>query len=210
MPIKRDTHTKTYILIFNIAVKINCTPITYLCNTMTESALQRLKTLAAAAKYDVSCSSSGTVRRNNGAGVGNTVGGIGICHSFAADGTEQSKAVTYHNLTDRWYLILPESWDNRFTVRQTSSGSVRATTFFAIWDQSIGEELLTIYTLTGTDREAQAAKSGRSILRRRSGADTVYAVSFAEGYDQWPWSVEREALAERFNVIVNRWSMGEN
>lgn len=131
-------------------------------------------------------------------------------HSFAADGTEQSKAVTYHNLTDRWYLILPESWDNRFTVRQTSSGSVRATTFFAIWDQSIGEELLTIYTLTGTDREAQAAKSGRSILRRRSGADTVYAVSFAEGYDQWPWSVEREALAERFNVIVNRWSMGEN
>ena len=43
-----------------------------------------------------------------------------------------------------------------------------------------------------------------------SGADTVYAVSFAEGYDQWPWSVEREALAERFNVIVNRWSMGEN
>lgn len=53
---------------------------------MTESALQRLQTLAAAAKYDVSCSSSGTVRRNNGAGVGNTVGGIGICHSFADDG----------------------------------------------------------------------------------------------------------------------------
>ena len=53
---------------------------------MTESALERLKTLAAAAKYDVSCSSSGTVRRNNGAGVGNTVGGVGICHSFADDG----------------------------------------------------------------------------------------------------------------------------
>ena len=46
---------------------------------MTESVLNRLQTLAAAAKYDVSCSSSGTVRRNNGAGVGNTVGGIGIC-----------------------------------------------------------------------------------------------------------------------------------
>ena len=53
---------------------------------MTESVLNRLQTLAAAAKYDVSCSSSGTVRRNNGAGVGNTVGGIGICHSFADDG----------------------------------------------------------------------------------------------------------------------------
>lgn len=53
---------------------------------MTESALNRLQTLAAAAKYDVSCSSSGTVRRNNGAGFGNTVGGVGICHSFADDG----------------------------------------------------------------------------------------------------------------------------
>lgn len=38
------------------------------------------------AKYDVSCSSSGTERRNTSGGVGNTVGGIGICHSFAADG----------------------------------------------------------------------------------------------------------------------------
>lgn len=53
---------------------------------MNDSMLHRLKVLAAAAKYDVSCSSSGTVRRNNGRGVGNTVGGVGVCHSFAADG----------------------------------------------------------------------------------------------------------------------------
>ena len=42
--------------------------------------------MAESAKYDVSCSSSGTVRRNVKGGVGNTVGGIGICHSFAEDG----------------------------------------------------------------------------------------------------------------------------
>ena len=53
---------------------------------MTQATLEKLKILAAAAKYDVSCSSSGTVRRNDGKGVGNTVGGVGICHSFAADG----------------------------------------------------------------------------------------------------------------------------
>lgn len=53
---------------------------------MTETTLEKLRILAEAAKYDVSCSSSGTVRRNNGKGVGNTVGGVGICHSFAADG----------------------------------------------------------------------------------------------------------------------------
>lgn len=54
---------------------------------MTEKTLEKLRILAESAKYDVSCSSSGTVRRNSGSGgVGNTVGGIGICHSFADDG----------------------------------------------------------------------------------------------------------------------------
>ncbi len=54
---------------------------------MTEATLNKLKILAEAAKYDVSCSSSGTVRRGRkGDGVGNTVGGVGICHSFADDG----------------------------------------------------------------------------------------------------------------------------
>ena len=54
---------------------------------MTEATLEKLKILAAAAKYDVSCSSSGTVRRYvSKQGVGNTVGGVGICHSFADDG----------------------------------------------------------------------------------------------------------------------------
>lgn len=60
--------------------------VPYICIVMTESVIERLKILAGAAKYDVSCSSSGTVRRNNGKGVGNTVGGIGVCHSFADDG----------------------------------------------------------------------------------------------------------------------------
>lgn len=53
---------------------------------MSPNVLEKLKILAESAKYDVSCSSSGTVRKNNGQGVGNTVGGVGICHSFAEDG----------------------------------------------------------------------------------------------------------------------------
>ncbi|MDL2241517.1 putative DNA modification/repair radical SAM protein [Bacteroidales bacterium OttesenSCG-928-L03] len=53
---------------------------------MNRNIFDKLKTLAEAAKYDVSCSSSGTVRNNPGKGLGNTVGGIGICHSFTEDG----------------------------------------------------------------------------------------------------------------------------
>ncbi len=49
------------------------------------SVTEKLKILADAAKYDVSCSSSGSSRRNDGTGIGNTLA-AGICHSFAADG----------------------------------------------------------------------------------------------------------------------------
>ena len=47
--------------------------------------MEKLGILSDAAKYDVSCSSSGVGRKGDGTGIGNTVAG-GICHSFGADG----------------------------------------------------------------------------------------------------------------------------
>ena len=46
---------------------------------------EKLRILGDAAKFDVSCSSSGVDRKNNGKGIGNSQA-CGICHSFAADG----------------------------------------------------------------------------------------------------------------------------
>ncbi|MCU4491027.1 putative DNA modification/repair radical SAM protein [Acinetobacter guillouiae] len=51
---------------------------------MTERIREKLKILADAAKYDVSCSSSGSNRKNKDSGLGNT--GAGICHSYTEDG----------------------------------------------------------------------------------------------------------------------------
>ena len=45
---------------------------------------EKLKILAAGAKYDASCSSSGSKRKNEN-GIGNATYS-GICHSFASDG----------------------------------------------------------------------------------------------------------------------------
>lgn len=49
---------------------------------------QKLEILADAAKYDASCSSSGTQKRDsrNGKGVGSTMGRGGICHAYTPDG----------------------------------------------------------------------------------------------------------------------------
>ncbi len=49
---------------------------------------RKLEILADAAKYDASCASSGTERRDSsdGKGIGSTAPGMGICHSYAPDG----------------------------------------------------------------------------------------------------------------------------
>ncbi len=46
---------------------------------------EKLKILADAAKYDVSCSSSGSKRNNTNKGLGDATG-MGICHSYTEDG----------------------------------------------------------------------------------------------------------------------------
>ncbi len=52
---------------------------------MNPIVFDKLKLLAEAAKYDVSCASSGTTRKNTTKGIG-SASGWGICHSFTEDG----------------------------------------------------------------------------------------------------------------------------
>ena len=55
-----------------------------LCYTVPMIAERTLKLLTESAKYDVSCSSSGSGRKNEG-GIGNGMPD-GCCHSFTPDG----------------------------------------------------------------------------------------------------------------------------
>lgn len=91
---------------------------------MNDNVLEKLKVLAESAKYDVSCSSSGTVRKNKAGGLGNTVGGMGICHSFTEDGRCVSLLkimLTNYCIYDCAYCINRRSNDIRratFTVQE--------------------------------------------------------------------------------------------
>ena len=94
-------------------------------------------------------------------------------------------------------------------MRQVNtSATVHATEFYGVRGSVVGEKLMTIYTFTGTDREAQAAKPGRSILRLQG--ETIYAVSYTDYYADWLYEVDAAEIAERFRVIVKQMSMGEN
>ncbi|HEU4470538.1 MAG TPA: putative DNA modification/repair radical SAM protein [Flavisolibacter sp.] len=52
---------------------------------VTDRVIEKLSILADAAKYDVSCASSGSKRKNENKGLGNAEG-MGICHAFTEDG----------------------------------------------------------------------------------------------------------------------------
>ena len=86
---------------------------------MTEETLNKLRILTESAKYDVSCSSSGTVRANRGQGVGNTVGGVGICHSFADDG----RCISLLKVMLTNYCM----YDCAYCINRTSNDIPRAT-----------------------------------------------------------------------------------
>ncbi|MFN3892246.1 MAG: putative DNA modification/repair radical SAM protein [Beijerinckiaceae bacterium] len=81
----------------------------------------RLAILADAAKYDASCASSGSTRRNSRSGGIGSTGGMGICHSYAPDGRCISLLkilLTNHCVYDCLYCVNRVSSDTpraRFT-----------------------------------------------------------------------------------------------
>jgi putative DNA modification/repair radical SAM protein len=90
---------------------------------MDDRITEKLKILADAAKYDVSCSSSGGKRKNDNKGLGNAEG-MGICHSYTEDGRCVSLLkilLTNHCIFDCAYCVTRKSNDIKraaFTVQE--------------------------------------------------------------------------------------------
>ena len=80
---------------------------------INEKTLEKIRILTDAAKYDVSCSSSGSSQRNLNKGIGSATSS-GICHSFTADGRCVSLfkiMMTNHCIYDCAYSINRKSND---------------------------------------------------------------------------------------------------
>ena len=87
---------------------------------------QKLAILSDAAKYDASCASSGTTRRDaRGGGLGSTEGS-GICHAYTPDGRCISLLkilMTNFCIFDCAYCINRRSSNVRRACRSTASGA---------------------------------------------------------------------------------------
>ncbi len=89
---------------------------------MSDRITEKLSILADAAKYDVSCASSGSNRKNENKGLGDT--GTGICHAYTEDGRCVSLLkilLTNHCIFDCAYCVSRKSNDVKraaFTVQE--------------------------------------------------------------------------------------------
>ena len=87
-----------------------------------ERITEKLNILADAAKYDVSCASSGSKRKNENKGLGNASNGI--CHSYTEDGRCVSLLkilLTNHCIFDCAYCVSRKTNDIQraaFTVQE--------------------------------------------------------------------------------------------
>lgn len=88
--------------------------------------LQKLEILADAAKYDASCASSGTAKRNSKSGGIGSTEGMGICHAYAPDGRCISLLkilLTNHCIFDCHYCVNRKSSNvrrARFTPQEVA------------------------------------------------------------------------------------------
>lgn len=129
-------------------------------------------------------------------------------YNFDENGAAGRSVITYHNLTDNWYLLIPDEWDSRFTVVQDNSNAgEHATRFYSISGRSADKLLFTIYSLTGDNRETQATRGDRVILRRQFSA--VYALEMGKDFETWRYSIKTQELIGRFSAITTQWNAGE-
>ena len=123
-------------------------------------------------------------------------------YTMTIDGGEVDKMHTFHNYDGGWYFILDSDQAHRTLVTQESS-----TYAFYLWDESFtnAQKLLTIYALTGSDREEAALADGRFILHRGDGVN--YCAKMEEIVAQN--GITQEDLIDHFRLIQLEWKTGE-
>ena len=129
--------------------------------------------------------------------------------SFDAAGAAIRVLSTYHAIEDGWYLQLPDGWADTICVGRSSSADEASVTFYMgdSREQSY-TPVLRITTLSGSNRERLAVRTGRFILGRNDGV--IYAGELLKGNEGWADGVTEDEVRNAFSLIAPEWSAGDN
>ena len=123
---------------------------------------------------------------------------------FDSRGRSSLRCVTYHCTVDGWYLVLPDGWAGRITAARDdglSNRGERAVVFYH-WLGGEYQPFLTVYRLTGNNRQARANLAGRFTLA--SDSSTIYCAALDPSV--WNSGTDEDDLKKRFSIITAEWS----
>lgn len=128
--------------------------------------------------------------------------------SYGIDGSAQTALSTYHNTDDGWYLVLPGEWTDRIAVTRIQVGGNETVVTMTLrgTPQAAPQEFLSIWTMSGENRESRAVGDGRFVLSRRGAA--TFAAKLLPGAEAL--GLTEESLRARFNLITREWLPGDN
>ncbi len=123
-------------------------------------------------------------------------------YAMRSDGSTVDKLYTYYDSAGGWYLKLDARLAPRISVRCLGN-----TYEFYVWneDYSAVRKLMTIYTLTGQNREEQSISDGRFVLLKTD--SVIYSASLETA--AVGGQITQESLIRSFSLIHRDWNTGE-
>jgi len=123
-------------------------------------------------------------------------------YAMDAAGREVDRMYSFHDFAGGWYLELDAAWAHRISVTQEGG-----TYMFSLWDEAFREteKIMTVYVLTGSQRESTAAQDGRFLLYR--GDEVLYAAEVEDAASDY--GITKESMVYSFHLIHKDWKTGE-
>lgn len=125
-------------------------------------------------------------------------------YTYRINGKIAKQLTTYHNYSDGWYIILPDTISANFTIRrEDSAAGERTVVLSTVSDGSTIHDFLKIYSLTGDSKEERAAQAERFVILEES--ETIYCAQLI-GKNTL---ISQDELKESFKIIRSEWLSGE-
>lgn len=124
---------------------------------------------------------------------------------FNAQGRPHSALTTYHNVTDGWFFIVPESWTDRLVIsRKDAISADERGVAFSLWqgDDQEAKTFMVLYKFTGTNQQSRATMGDRAVVYTDSSA--TYACELMP--EVWDTGLTVQDITERFHIIRTEWS----
>jgi len=108
---------------------------------------------------------------------------------------------TYHNVSDGWYLTIPESWRDQITISRNDQVTGRREVVFSRWlgPDREPKPFLSIYRMSSS--RTSGLEESWMVLREEE--NITYAARFHNS--GWDCGLDEMSLLERFDTIKRSW-----